>query len=297
VTVVRLEAPAKVNLRLRIMAREDSGYHQLETVFAALDFGDVVEVTPAGAGVTLEVSGPSPCPPEDNLAYRAALAYMEAAGIAQGARIHLEKRIPAAGGLGGGSSDAAAVLRALDWMYEGELGVVRLARLGSDLGADVPFFLSPSPVALAWGRGDRFLPLPPLPEAYLLLCVPEVSVSTAAAFQAMTAARAAAGVPAPTGALHPEALESWSSMARLAQNDFHPAVFTMEPSLGELHTGLMETGPVICLLAGSGSTVFAVYEEPGQRELAEAHVAARLPAVELIRTTTRLAMPEPALRR
>jgi 4-diphosphocytidyl-2-C-methyl-D-erythritol kinase len=195
VTVVRLEAPAKVNLRLRIMAREDSGYHQLETVFAALDFGDVVEVTPAGAGVTLEVSGPSPCPPEDNLAYRAALAYMEAAGIAQGARIHLEKRIPAAGGLGGGSSDAAAVLRALDWMYEGELGVVRLARLGSDLGADVPFFLSPSPVALAWGRGDRFLPLPPLPEAYLLLCVPEVSVSTAAAFQAMTAARAAAGSP------------------------------------------------------------------------------------------------------
>lgn len=293
---VRLEAPAKVNLRLRVMAREESGYHQLETVFAALGFGDTLEVAPAEGGVTLEVRGPSPCPPEDNLAYRAARAYMEEAPFGQGVRIHLEKRIPAAGGLGGGSSDAAAVLRALDWIYEGELGVERLTRLGARLGADVPFFLSPSPVALAWGRGDRFLPLPPLPESHVLLCVPDVSVSTAAAFGALAEARAAGRAPVPTGALHPEALESWSSLASLAHNDFHDAVFTMEPSLRELHAGLMETGPLICLLAGSGSTVFAVYGDAGQRELAAMAVADRFFGVQLIRTTTRLAMPEPAFR-
>ncbi len=294
--VVRLEAPAKVNLRLRVMAREESGYHQLETVFAALDFGDAVEVAPAGEGITLEVSGPSPCPPEENLAYRAARAYLESADITQGIRIHLEKNIPAAGGLGGGSSDAAAVLRALDWMYEGELGVDRLARVGSGLGADVPFFLSPSPVALAWGRGDRFLPLAPLPEAHFLLCVPEISVSTAAAFEALDETRSAVGAATPIGALHPEALESWSSLARVAENDFHPAVFTVEPALGELHARLLETEPLLCLLAGSGSTVFAVYEDPGQRELASLRMAEWFPGVTLIRTTSRLSMPEPAFR-
>lgn len=290
---VRIEAPAKVNLFLRVLAREDSGYHQLETLFQALDLEDVVHVRPAGSGIELTVEGPEPCPPEDNLAYQAALAYRERAGIRQGVDIRLTKRVPAGGGLGGGSSDAAAVLRALDVLFEGELGAVALEEIAAGLGADVPYFLSPSPLALAWGRGDRLLPLPPLPPAPVLLASPGTAVETGRAFAALAEHRARAVRGRPVGVVRLSELRTWAQVAERAENAFHDPVFSLEPSLAELYEALVGTGPLITLLAGSGSSVFGVYRTVTTRNQAAEELGARFPSVTWLATETRSAMPAP----
>ena len=170
--MIRIHAPAKVNLALRVLAREDSGFHQLETLFSALEFGDVLTLQLGGSGITLNLDGLHLGPPEENLVYRAAKGFKELARVEEGMEIHLEKRIPIRAGLGGGSSDAAAILRGLHFLFPGRLGEETLLQLAASLGADVPFFLCGSGLALAWGRGDRILSLPALPSASVLLAIP-----------------------------------------------------------------------------------------------------------------------------
>lgn len=291
-TSVRLRAPAKVNLRLRVLGRESGGYHQLETVFQALDLSDEVDVRSGPAGVHLDLDGPEPCPPEENLAYRAASAFLDRTGIAQGVSIRLSKRIPARGGLGGGSSDAAAVLRAMNRLFRDVLPGRELERLAADLGSDVPFFLSPSPLALAWGRGDRFLPLNALPPAPVLLAVPAFGVETHRAFRAL----GAAGVPAPVrpvGAIDPRKLSSWEGVAELAANDLQDAVFGLEPVLRSLFEALSGVGARLSLLSGSGSTLFALFEDRSTRDEAAEALSRRFGDVNWLRTTTLAAMPAP----
>jgi 4-diphosphocytidyl-2-C-methyl-D-erythritol kinase len=293
VRAIRIHAPAKVNLRLKVMAREADGYHQLETIFQGLEFGDDVAVRPVGDGVHIEVDGPVPCADVENLAYRAAEAFRRRAGISQGVAIRLAKRIPAGGGLGGGSSDAAAVLKALNVLFEGELEVAELDRMAADLGADVPYFLSPSPLALAWGRGDRCLPVPALPSAPVLLCLPDVEVHTPAAFAELARARETEPTPAPAGVLDPKALTTWQGIAGLAVNDFEPVVFEMHPVLGTLHAAMVATGPVVCLLAGSGGAVFAVYDGTAGRDAALAVLSSRFPGQRFVATSTLASAPSP----
>ncbi len=288
---IRTRAPAKVNLSLRVMAREEDGYHQLETVFQALDLWDDVWVRPTAGGVRLELDGPEPCPPEQNLAYRAAATYLARSGIRQGVEIRLAKRMPSGGGLGGGSSDGAAVLRALDALFEGELSTEALNGLAADLGADVPFFLSPSPLALGWGRGDRLLPLPPLPSAPVLLAIPAFSVSTPEAFRELARRRADTEPARPVGALDPELAATWGQISDLAWNDFHGPVFSLKPQLGELHAAMAGTGASVVLLSGSGSSLFALYDDPDARDRAGDDLAARFTEVNWIRTRTLTEMP------
>lgn len=152
---LQLRAPAKLNLHLAVLARETSGYHQIETVFCALELADRLEVRRAGAGIVLEVDGADLGPSEENLAHRAARTFYEAAAIAPEAEIRLEKHIPVGAGLGGGSSDAAAAMRALNMLHGTPLDEAALLQAAATLGSDVPFFLSGGPLALAWGRGER----------------------------------------------------------------------------------------------------------------------------------------------
>ena len=287
---VHTRAPAKVNLALRILAREEDGYHQLETLFQALDLTDEVWVRPAPEGIRLRVEGPEPCAPEDNLAHRAAAAFLQRAGITQGVEIYLRKRLPAGGGLGGGSSDAAATLKALNHLFEGEFSEAGLADLAASLGADVSFFLSPSPLALAWGRGDRMLPLPPLPQAPVLLAVPGFGVSTPEAFRRVAESRRSSP-QRPVGVLSMDRMRSWPGVSDLAENDFHGPVFGMAPVLGDLHAALVESGPRLALLSGSGSTLFAVYDSDSERDDARARMEARFPDVSWRAATTLAAMP------
>jgi 4-diphosphocytidyl-2-C-methyl-D-erythritol kinase len=294
VTPIRLAAPGKVNLRLRVLAREAAGFHQLETLFQALEFGDTVEITPRGSGIDLEVDGPSPCPTEENLAYRAAAAYLDRTGIRQGVAIRLEKRVPAGGGLGGGSSDAAAVLKAMNELYEGELGAPELSRIGRDLGSDVPFFLSPTSLALAWGRGDRLLPLPSLPSAPALLCLPDFQVSTREAFGALSS-EDGGGLPfPPVGSLDPESLRSWAGVALVAVSDLEPVVFQMHPVLRSIRESLAGTSPAVAMLSGSGSTVFAIYEAATDRDRAQQMLQREWPGLRTIATRTLTDMPRPS---
>lgn len=257
---VEVAAPAKVNLRLCILAREESGYHQLETVFCAITLADRVVVARGEAGIRLEVEGGVDVgPPERNLAVRAAERFHREMGIAPAVDLHLTKHIPAAAGLGGGSSDAAAVLRALNTLHGDPLPRAALLQLAIELGADVPFFLCGSPLALAWGRGERLLPLPPLPPRPVLVAHPGVAMPTAEAFREVAAQRAGGHIPEAT-LIDPDALRSWEGVAALARNDFEPVVLGRIPILVQGLAAMREAGARISLLAGSGSSTFAVFD-------------------------------------
>ncbi len=258
-----IRAPAKVNTFLAVTGRRDDGFHELVTVLQTVELCDELEVAlrarrtdaaPGAPDVTLELLGSGPGVPADarNLAVRAAEALLREAGAAGdvGVSIRLHKRIPAGGGLGGGSSDAAAVLAALDALLARPLGPSGLQRLAARLGSDVPFFLVGG-TALCTGRGEIVTPIaPPAPHDVTLL-MPPFGTSTAAVY----------GAFAPSGGARPPApsLDSLAEMicgagvealAALHRNDLTSAARHVEPRLGALldATGLH--------LSGSGSTLF-----------------------------------------
>lgn len=274
-----VEAPAKINLLLRILGPESDGYHSIETLFQALEWGDRVQVTRTRSDeLELDVEGPDPAPPGENLALRAAEAFLRATGVPGGARVVLEKKVPAGAGLGGGSSDAAAVLRGLAALTDPPPTADLLIGVGRELGADVPFFLAPSPLCLAWGRGDRLLPLDPLPSVEILLVLPDLHVSTAEAYRALDALDAGGrmtpdrGGPGARGAalLGLPGPEGWEGIARHAENDFERVVFPEHPELEAVRDRLREEGGRPALLTGSGAALFAAFPLGGAGEAAAA---------------------------
>jgi 4-diphosphocytidyl-2-C-methyl-D-erythritol kinase len=290
---VRIAAHAKLNLFLRILARDHTGYHQLETAFVLLELADDIVVSRAGRGgeVALTVEGPDLGPPEQNLAVRAARAVLAATGETFGVSIHLTKRIPAGAGLGGGSSDAAAVLLAVNALAGHAVPRPELLYFATRLGADVAFFTSGAPAALAWGRGERFYRLAPLPAAPLLLAVPPIAVSTADAYRWWDEMHP---VPAARGpvVLDADALATWGSVGRLGGNDFEPPVFGKHPELRDLYERLAHTAPLWVRLSGSGSSLAAVYKSERDRDDAAATLKPR-EAVPLATTTRAMAAPGP----
>jgi 4-diphosphocytidyl-2-C-methyl-D-erythritol kinase len=257
----RVTAQAKLNLFLHILAREKSGYHQLETAFCRLALADEVTVHTAPARMggirTIDCHGADVGPAGRNLAFRAAVAYADARGWPAGFRIEIEKRIPVGGGLGGGSADAGAVLRALATLDPKPPTRDEVLALALSLGADVPFLTLRSPLALAWGRGERLLPLPPLPERPVILASMPFGVPTADAYGWLAATRSA---QPPTPRVLPlNAFRSWESLAPLASNDFEAVVTARHPEIaGALGFLSSAAGVQFTRMSGSGSTVFAV---------------------------------------
>jgi 4-diphosphocytidyl-2-C-methyl-D-erythritol kinase len=260
---VQLPAQAKINLRLRILAREDTGFHQLETLFLRLELADTVRVRRsaarsldvAGAGAGAGAVGPR----ERNLAWRAAVAYADAARWRGGFAIELEKRIPIGGGLGGGSADAGAVLRALDALSPAPLGPTALHRLAAGLGADVPFLTGTRAYALAWGRGERMLALQPPSARDVVLAIPPFAVDTGEAYGWLAASRGAGSPTDDTSEpLEPASLSDWNTLAPLAVNDFEPVVAAHHPEIARLVRALRAAGCTPALMSGSGSTVVGV---------------------------------------
>lgn len=268
-------APAKVNLRLRILAREEGGYHALESLFCALSLCDTVTVARRGErGIGLRVEGGVETgPPERNLCVRAAESFHAALGEAGAVEICLEKRIPSAAGLGGGSSDAAATLRALNALHGEPFGRAALLRMATSLGSDVPFFLCGSALALGWGRGERLLALPPLPARPVLVAHPGVAMPTGEAFRRV-AERRGGGYAPESFAVGVEALGSWAGVAALAENDFEAGATEMVPVLAEARAAMREAGAEIALLAGSGASFFGVFRDAAARDRAEGLVGA-----------------------
>ena len=257
-TEVRAIAPAKVNLHLRILARRTDGYHDLQTLFQAVDLHDLLHVRRGGAGVQLVVEGGDAGPVEENLVVGAATAFLAAAGLSgEGLRMRLEKRIPVGAGLGGGSSDAAATLWALDRLLPGAVAAGRIAELASGIGSDVPFFLGASPLALGSGRGEVIEAIEPLPSLAGVVVAPPVQVSTREAYRELARAREGSQ-PSTKEALVAPA--DWDEMHALAANDFEAVVCRTHPPVADALAALRATEPLIALVSGSGSASFALYD-------------------------------------
>jgi 4-diphosphocytidyl-2-C-methyl-D-erythritol kinase len=268
-------AQAKLNLFLRVLARDDSGYHRIETLFCRIALADTVtvRVLPAGRSVQshgrwVPTSGLGPA--EKNLAWRAAAAYAERTGFPSGFQISIEKRIPVGAGLGGGSADAGAVLRALNALNPHPLSPVDLLPIAGSLGADVPFLTLEATMALAWGHGDRMAVLPALPSSAVWLLVPDGSVNTAEAYRWLDDAGKPAGPP-----VIPRArLETWEGVAAVAVNDFEEVVGERVPRIARLLERLRDPelkallGPAASILmSGSGSTIAVITGQPRPLQL------------------------------
>ncbi|MDR7134861.1 4-diphosphocytidyl-2-C-methyl-D-erythritol kinase [Lysobacter niastensis] len=253
-------APAKLNLFLRITGRRQDGYHLLQTVFRLLDWGDTIRLRVREDGQVRRL-GPSVAGVEEaeDLTVRAAKLLQSAAKIQPGVDISLEKRIPAGGGFGGGSSDAATVLVALDALWQAHLGVDRLAELALQLGADVPVFVR-GENAWAEGVGESLTPIV-LPPSWYLLADPGVHAPTAALFQSSELTRDAS----------PATISDFVSGVPLG-NAFEPVLRAREAAVEAVFAALSQVGSP--RLTGSGSGCFVEF---ASRESAEAAVAA-LPA-------------------
>lgn len=259
--VLRLRAPAKLNLVLTVGPVRTDGYHRLSTLFQAIDLYDDIELEPA-AETTVEGF-------EGDTLVRGAL---EALGETR--RVRLTKRIPVAAGLGGGSSDAAAVLRAL----RGDRPVNELYAIARSLGADVPFFLSGCETALGSGRGDHIHALPDFPRGHAFVLVPATEgLPTAEVF---ARARPSDIFPALHGDLVRGAhmVRDAAGVARLVRNDLEPVALELRPELAEPLARLRAEGALAAALTGSGPTVFGVFPGRAQAERAAAAIPGAIAA-------------------
>ncbi|MDH3287756.1 MAG: 4-(cytidine 5'-diphospho)-2-C-methyl-D-erythritol kinase [Betaproteobacteria bacterium] len=240
-------APGKLNLMLRVVGRRADGYHLLQTVLRLIDYGDTLRFRVRDDSVIARANEIDGIPAADDLAVRAALLLQRATGTRLGADITLEKRLPFGGGLGGGSSDAATVLLALNQLWETRLTRARLLELGLELGADVPFFVR-GENALAEGIGERLQPLA-LPPAWYLVLTPPVAVPTARIFT------------------HPELkrdskpIKMQRFSVELAGNDLESVVCREYPEVAQNLDWLRRAAPA--WVTGSGACVFAAFETEG----------------------------------
>lgn len=292
---VRVRAHAKLNLFLRVLARETDGFHGLETLFCLVDLADeLVAERREGSEPTIAVEGADVGPPAENLAVRAAAAVLGSTRERFGVHLTLTKRIPARAGLGGGSSDAAAALVAVNRVAGDPIPRHELLQLAAKLGSDVPFFLSGAPLALAWAHGERLLRLPPLPSAPVLILTPPAPVSTSDAYAWVDEARHSAGRRGAV-ALDLDALSTWGDIGRMAGNDFESVVFGRYPPVRAAFEALAGTAPLVCRMSGSGSAIFAIYRSEQDREDAQMMLGRKHGAITPAQTLSSAAPgPEPA---
>lgn len=263
-------APAKINLGLHVLRRRPDGFHDLATVFQRIPWEDELAARPASdERIALTCSDPALPTDDDNLVVRAARMLAGACDVERGARLRLEKHLPAGAGLGGGSSDAAAALRLLSDFWSLDATDETLRKLAARLGSDVPFFLG-APAAYATGRGDVLHPMRdyrlPFP---LVVAVPDVAVSTPDAYRLV----------APSNQDRPDlrAVVRSNDPARWRReltNDFEEPVVEAYPVIGAVRAALRESGAAYAALSGSGSAVFGVFEgnaaaRTAARQLAE----------------------------
>lgn len=256
-------SPCKVNLLLNILGKRPDGFHELETVMHPVALCDRLAFEQTQTpGLSLTCSNPSLACNASNLVYRAAASFLQEARISDGIRIHLEKRIPLAAGLGGGSGNAANTLLGLNELFDRPLGAESLTAIAASLGSDVPFFLQSNP-ALATGRGERIVPLPFFPALrglFVLLIYPGFGVPTAWAYQSLARFPAALNGESGRAARLITLLQSADVAAagRVLYNSLEAPVLQKYPLLQMFQEFLREHGALAALMSGSGSTTFAL---------------------------------------
>ena len=256
--MIQAQARAKINWALNITGRRSDGYHLLDMVMQSIELHDTMTFEDADA-IALIVDGDIPAEPEKNLVHRAATALNRRAGTRRGARITLEKRIPARAGLGGGSADCALTLRVLNRLWDLKLSDAALSEIGAGLGADVPFCLAGG-LARVGGIGERVEPVSPAPRIPLVLVTPGGGLSTAEVFGRWDA-----------GGYPPVALDSRAladavsrgdldAIDRLNRNALTAPAVDLMPEIGRLMRDLRGMGARAAFMTGSGSTVVGVFE-------------------------------------
>jgi len=264
IKTLRLNAFAKINVGLKVLGPRPDGYHELRTIYQTISLHDRLEISIDSAGSGIEIICRDPAVPQgpENLVHRACELWKRARSFRGAIRIHLEKRIPAGAGLGGGSSDAAATLLGLDHLAGASPRALAASfSLAARLGSDVPFFLLGGRV-LGCGRGEEVYPLSDLPPRRCLVIFPGFSVSTADAYRQLDRGRLQERLTAASeafsmitfGARSSFPFETWGP----AENDFERVVFARWPELAKLKRRLIRAGAEIASLTGSGSSVYAI---------------------------------------
>lgn len=272
-------SPAKINLFLEVIGRRPDGYHEIESVMQLVDLCDQVRLSRMQQGIEVSVFGADvPAGPE-NLAYQAAALLMESAGLRGGVRIGLEKRIPVSGGLGGGSSNAAAVLAGLNRLYGLRYSREQLQELAAKLGSDVPFFLSDG-LALAAGRGEVLMPITPSwSREWVVVANPRAAVSTAWAYREASSKLTERDRRASIRSLSATGSLAWPPI--WAFNRLEAVVLPHRPEIRALKDLLEAGGAAPVLMSGSGASVFAVVPDAatGQVLAAQAQAAGAFAAL------------------
>jgi len=261
-----VNAPAKVNLDLRILGRRSDGYHEVQTLLQTIDLIDELRATKTSSDVlNLQVTPAGVVSTGgDNLIVRAAKALRRHTGVNVGANLELTKRIPIGAGLGGGSSDAAAALVLLDALWGLRLQPSVLQKLAAEIGSDVPFFLTGG-LALATGRGEIIRPLPDLVDCGVVVCTPPIEVATADVYDRftsgsrLTSGRSTATVDAFAAGVDKAetVVPPWQELG----NDLEPVVVENWPEVGRAVTALKAMGPLYAAVTGSGAAAFAVFSD------------------------------------
>jgi len=284
--------PAKVNLVLRVLSRRLDGYHELDTIFQAVDLWDSLEIRLA-KGLRMTCDSPELPTDGSNLVLRAAELLRERSGTSQGAEFHLRKLIPAQAGLGGGSSDAAGALLLCDRLWGLGTSAAELRAIAAEIGSDVPFFLDGG-TARGTGRGERIEALPALRPLHLLLGFPPFGTSTAEVYKQASIRLTLPGDGVSLAILKAHKWPGDNDFAFMV-NDLEPVVFEMRPALRDFRDALLGVGAKAAMLSGSGSTVYGVFgseddieaavsrlgnEHEGWRLLSSRTVAAAVHVVE-----------------
>ncbi len=260
---VVVAAPAKVNLVLRVLDRRPDGYHNVWSLMQTVGLEDELRVRlNHGSGqVTLHCDDRDLPTDARNLVYRAITRVCEAAGRQTGVHVDLSKRVPIGGGLGGGSSDAAAAILALNHLLDLKWTVAEMSRIGAGLGSDVPFFFN-APTAIVRGRGEDTMPIRLSGHRWIVLVNPGFPIQTHWAYEKLSQIRSR--VPPLSQdllALTRQADLTWENVVPLMENDFEEALKPSHPALGEIKQTLLNSGAEAALLSGSGATVFGIFQE------------------------------------
>ena len=285
----RVKVPAKINLALHVLDRHDDGYHELLTVFQAVDLWDEIVIRPS-ADLAFDCNRPELIT-KDNLVLRAARRLQQSCGISTGLRFELTKRIPIQGGMGGGSADAAGTLIACNQIWKLGLSVDELSEHGAQLGADVPFFLTGGS-ALGSGRGDSIHALTPFPRTALMLAIPPFGTATgelfAAATKRLTLPREAVNFRAFFEQLDSTFLNPSSAVEGddWMQNDLEAAAFESRPELSLMRDRIQAAGARRAMMSGSGSTIFGLFANGASRDRATKALCAEFPSWNFVSTWT-----------
>ena len=272
-TSIRVSAPAKINLVLRILDRRADGYHNLWSLMQTVELADELTIShnPNHATISLRCDQPSLTTDPSNLVYRAAAAVLQHSRLSVGLDMGLAKRIPMGAGLGGGSSDAAATIMGLNRLLNLGWSVEKMAEIGQTLGSDVPFFLY-APSAVIAGRGEQVTPVRITGTRWVVLVNPGFGVETKWAYQHLSTTRVGVQpLSKAHAALGNAGTMDWEEVLPTAENDFETPVFKAHPSLHAIKQKLLTEGAEAALLSGSGATVFGVFRDEETAQRAQMH--------------------------